>query len=153
MGHLLYGGAIILLILGIRLAALWHPGARAWIRGRKGWRRQLPSRPEAGIPRVWFHVASLGEFEQARPVIETLKARRPETDILLTFFSPSGYSQRKDYSHAHVRYLPADLPGVADTWLAETAPDVAAFVKYDLWPGYLRSLHKRRIPAVLISAY
>jgi len=109
--------------------------------------------PPAIGPRVWFHVASLGEFEQARPVIESLKSACPEADIVLTFYSPSGYRMRKDYPHARVSYLPADLPGHARRWLEAVKPDIAVFVKYDLWPGYIRALVRRRVPAILISAH
>jgi 3-deoxy-D-manno-octulosonic-acid transferase len=148
-----YGAAMYALVGLIRLAALWHPTARLWIDGRRGWRTSLTQLPKKQGKRIWFHVASLGEFEQARAVIEGLRRKRPDIDIVLTFFSPSGYEQRKKYPHARVCYLPADVPGNAARWIDGIAPDMAVFVKYDLWPGYVRALVERHIPALLIAAH
>lgn len=139
--------------LGIRISSIWNPKAALWITGRKNWKTQLHTFPKKKTVRIWFHVSSLGEFEQARPVIEELKKIKPETDILLTFFSPSGYEIRKNYPLANVSYLPVDLPGNAVYWIAHVKPDLAVFVKYDLWPGYLRALVKQKIPFLLISAH
>lgn len=137
----------------LRIAAWWNPVAREWIQGRRHWRREAQECPAPSGQRVWFHAASLGEFEQARTVIEGLAKARADLDIVLTFFSPSGYRQRKDYPYARVMYLPADLPGHAAAWLDAIQPDVAVFVKYDLWPGFVRALADRGIPAVLMSAH
>ena len=139
--------------LGIRISAIWNPKAAQWITGRKNWKTQINAIPEKKTARIWFHVSSLGEFEQARPVIEELKKSKPEVDIILTFFSPSGYEIRKNYALAKVFYLPADLPGNAKYWIKKVAPDLAIFVKYDLWPGYLLTLVKHKIPFLLISAH
>lgn len=138
---------------GMRMLAIWNPKARLWVNGRKNWQSQLENLPQKSHHRIWFHVSSLGEFEQARPVIEKLKASTKELEVILTFFSPSGFTIRSDYSLARVFYLPADLPGHADTWLSMVEPDLAVFVKYDLWPGFLKSLKKRNIPAILFSAH
>lgn len=144
---------IYLMIAGIRLASLWNAKSKQWLSGRKNWKEDLKTIPPKKNRRIWFHVSSLGEFEQARPVIEKLKAQPEPIDIILTFFSPSGYLIRSAYPLATVRYLPVDLPGNAETWIDGIKPDVAVFVKYDLWPGYLKALGKRKIPAVLISAH
>src|SRR5687768_13799111 len=149
----LYYAAIYILVLGIRIASLWNAKSRAWIKGRKGWKKRLENLPSKNAYRIWFHVSSLGEFEQAKPVIETIKMKRPEVEIILSFFSPSGYNAKAGYAHAEVHYLPPDLPGHAALWANLIKPDLAVFVKYDLWPGYLRALHDNGIPAILISAH
>jgi 3-deoxy-D-manno-octulosonic-acid transferase len=141
------------MILGIRLSSLWNPKAALWISGRKSWRNNLKLIPEKKSLRIWFHVSSLGEFEQARPVMEDLKRVHPQIELILTFFSPSGYEIRKNYLLAKVFYLPADLPGNAKKWVSVIHPDLAVFVKYDLWPGYLSTLVKSNIPFLLISAH
>ncbi|MDR2139611.1 MAG: 3-deoxy-D-manno-octulosonic acid transferase [Tannerella sp.] len=102
---------------------------------------------------VWFHAASLGEFEQGRPVMELLKARCPEYKILLTFFSPSGYEVRKNYDGADVIcYLPFDTPYKVKKFLNLARPAMAIFIKYEFWLNYLSELKRRRIPTYLISA-
>lgn len=136
----------------IRISSLWSVKSRLGLTGRRGWRKTISTIPYGTGPRVWFHVSSLGEFEQARPVVETLKKIRPETEIILSFFSASGYTIRSGYTQAHVVYLPFDLPGVAKEFIAILKPDIAVFVKYDLWPGYLKALQERDIPGILISA-
>ena len=102
---------------------------------------------------IWVHAASLGEFEQGRPLIERLKRERPEYKILLTFFSPSGYEVRKDFPLADcVCYLPFDTPGNVRKFLDKTNPEKAIFVKYEIWRNYLEELNRRGIPTYLISA-
>lgn len=101
---------------------------------------------------VWFHASSVGEFEQARPIIEKLKSERPETKILLTFFSPSGYELRKDYKYADkVMYLPFATKRNARHFLHVFSPAMAIFIKYEFWPAYLRELNRRAIQTYLIS--
>jgi 3-deoxy-D-manno-octulosonic-acid transferase len=102
---------------------------------------------------IWFHAASLGEFEQGRPMIETLRQRYPEYKILLTFFSPSGYEVRKNYDGADVIcYLPFDTPYKVRKFLNLANPAVAVFIKYEFWLNYLTELKKRSIKTYLISA-
>jgi 3-deoxy-D-manno-octulosonic-acid transferase len=104
-------------------------------------------------PVVWFHCASLGEFEQGRPVIEAFKAEFPEDKVLLTFFSPSGYEVRKNYSGADfIFYLPLDSAANARKFLAIVQPKLAVFVKYEFWHYYLQELEQRHIPILSISA-
>lgn len=102
---------------------------------------------------VWVHAASLGEFEQGRPLIERLRREYPDRKILLTFFSPSGYEVRKNYPHVDaVCYLPFDTPGMARRFVETVNPSVAIFVKYEFWGNYLEQLHCRGVPTYIISA-
>lgn len=97
----------------IRLAAPFNEKAALWLKGRKNIRKQIAAIPRGSKRLIWFHAASLGEFEQGRPVMEALKKEQPDTQILLTFFSPSGYEIRKNYNGAdHILYLPADTPAM-----------------------------------------
>lgn len=140
---------IWLYALGIRLAALRSEKARAWIKGRKDWRERMPS-PKSG-KRYWFHCASLGEFEQARPLVEHYQKQGIE--ICLSFFSPSGYESRKNYALASwVGYLPMDGPRAARDFVQLMDADRVFFVKYEFWYFFLMEIKGRKIPAYLISA-
>ncbi|NNE54567.1 MAG: 3-deoxy-D-manno-octulosonic acid transferase, partial [Flavobacteriales bacterium] len=100
-----------------------------------------------------MHCASLGEFEQGRPVLEASRKSYPEATILLTFFSPSGYEVRKEYDQADVvSYLPLDTAANVRDFLDITQPSLALFVKYEVWPGYFIALQERSIPLILFSA-
>lgn len=114
----------------------------------------LPSRTgPAAPPLAWFHAASLGEFEQGRPVIDAFRAQYPDYLILLTFFSPSGYEVRKDYAGADfVFYLPLDTPRNARQFIEIVQPSIAFFIKYEFWANYLRELRANNVPTVLFSA-
>lgn len=102
---------------------------------------------------IWIHASSLGEFEQGRPLIETIRRTYPDRKILLTFFSPSGYEVRKNYNQADaVCYLPFDLPGNVRRFLDLVKPQSAIFIKYEFWANYLTELKKRNIPTYIISA-
>ena len=169
----LYELLMRLLVLGIRLAAFFNPKARLWVEGRRNWRENYRTttneqRTTSNEQRatnnkqqttsnkqqtLWLHAASLGEFEQGRPVIEAFREQFPDWKIVLTFFSPSGYEIRKDYPHADfVCYLPADTRRNARDFLDLIKPDVAIFVKYEFWANYLFELKKRDIPTLLVSA-
>jgi 3-deoxy-D-manno-octulosonic-acid transferase len=138
--------------LSIRLAALFNPKAKAWVEGRRHWRQQLADWERGDGPVIWMHCASLGEFEQGRPVLEELNREHPEAQLVLTFFSPSGYEMRKNYTLASgVFYLPPDGVKNASDFLDLLRPDMAIFVKYEFWYDYLKALHQRSIPTVLIS--
>jgi len=121
----------------------------------EGW-RQWPAavaRLTPGKPTAWFHAASLGEFEQARPVLETFRQHHPDYQVLVTFFSPSGYEIRKNYTQAEaVCYLPMDLPKNVRRLLDATHPSIAFFVKYEFWFNYLGQLQRRNIPTYLFSS-
>lgn len=148
-----YQAGIALYTLAIRVAALFNPKARAWTRGRKGWKKQISEAFDPGDKVVWFHAASLGEFEQGRPVIEACRKEYPAHKILLTFFSPSGYEQRKDYEGAdHVMYLPADCRRNARFFTRAFHPVLAIFIKYEFWYNYMAELKKKEVPVVFISA-
>jgi 3-deoxy-D-manno-octulosonic-acid transferase len=148
LGIYLYG-------LALQLAALFHPKARKWVKGRQNWKsrhRQLKAALPKGRPLFWFHCASLGEFEQGRPLIETLSAREQPPLILLTFYSPSGYEVRKKYPQADVvAYLPLDTPAQARAFVNLWQPQLAVFVKYEFWFNILQQLQKRNVPTLLIS--
>ncbi len=155
----LYEVLMWLLVVGFRLAAFFHPKARLWVEGRRNWREEYRTatneqRATNNKQRtLWLHAASLGEFEQGRPVIEAFREQLPGWRVVLTFFSPSGYEIRKNYPHADVVcYLPADTRRNARDFLEIIKPDVAIFVKYEFWANYLFELKKRGIPTLLVSA-
>ena len=130
----------------------WNRKAKLWIRGRKAWLADLQQAigPEEKV--IWFHCASLGEFEQGRPVIEASRERFPDHKILLTFFSPSGYEKRKDYNKAdHVMYLPLDTRRNAKKMLACLSVEMALFIKYEFWYHFLKRLSMRETPLFLVS--
>lgn len=137
----------------IRVAALFNEKAALWIKGRKGIWEKIRQINRGRERLVWFHAASLGEFEQGRPVMEALKKEEPATRILLTFFSPSGYEIRKNYAGAdYILYLPSDSATHARKWVRMLRPDAAVFIKYEFWYHYLHELHQHQIPVYLISA-
>ncbi len=149
----LYTAAIGLYAGAARIASLRSDKVRRMIRGQKQTvdtlRRQAP--PDGYD--LWVHAASLGEFEQARPLIERLKRERPAMSILLSFFSPSGYEVRKDYPMVDtVVYLPFDTPGRVKAFLDAARPKMAIFVKYEFWGNFLGQLHSRGIPTYIIDA-
>ena len=138
----------------LRIAALFHPKARLFVAGRKGLIATIQhAMRQEPRPRLWMHCASLGEFEQGRPVLEQLKARYPHYAIVLTFFSPSGYEVRKDYTGAdYVFYLPLDHPADSEAFIDAVQPAMTFFVKYEFWYYYLTTLAQRRVPTLLLSA-
>ncbi len=154
MARLVYECFIFLLQVAYRLAAPFHRKARAWFSGRKGLFQTLENQFFGNTqPVAWFHCASLGEFEQGRPVLEAFRREFPNYKILLTFFSPSGYEQRRDYAGADVvSYLPADTPANARRFVSLVKPSVVVWVKYEFWFHHLRELHERGVPVALISA-
>lgn len=148
-----YNLGLILYAWAVRLAALRHKKARLWIDGRRDLFRRMRETidPEARI--IWIHVASLGEFEQGRPIIENLRRTHPEYKILLTFFSPSGYEIRKDYKGAdYLFYLPLDTSRNARRFLDTAHPEIAIFVKYEYWLNLLRELRRRKVRTYIVSA-
>ncbi len=112
------------------------------------WRQEHPNDEV-----LWMHVASLGEFEQGRPVMELFKVQHPEAKIVLTFYSPSGYEVRKNYAGADlITYLPLDTKSGMNRWCEELRPSMLALVKYEVWPNMLQALGRRDIPVVMLSA-
>jgi 3-deoxy-D-manno-octulosonic-acid transferase len=123
------------------------------VEGRKGWEMKLKKGLPSGKKTVWVHCSSLGEFEQGRPLIEMIKRDFPAYKIVLTFFSPSGYEIRKDYSLAdYICYLPMDGKRAAAKWVSILKPSLVVFVKYEFWYHYLRTLHASNVPVIIISA-
>lgn len=149
----LYNTGILLLNVFLRFVSLFHPKASLWVSGRKNWRKKLAEKVAPGQQWIWFHCASLGEFEQCRNLIEWIKANHSQHKVLITFFSPSGYEIRKNYALADfVTYLPLDTPKNARDFLDILQPSLVFFVKYELWINILMEIESRKIPAVLISA-
>lgn len=140
--------------LAIRLAAPFHAKARRFVKGRQGLLQRIAEALEPDTrPRVWMHCASLGEFEQGRPVLEAIRERFPGYSLVLTFFSPSGYEAKKTYAGAdHIFYLPVDSRRHAQQFLDLVQPRCALFVKYEFWYHYLDTLRRRQIPTLLFSA-
>ncbi len=137
----------------IRLVAPLYPKARLWCDGRKGMFDRMRNAIGEGDKIAWVHVASLGDFEQGRPIVDKIKVDYPDYKILLTFFSPSGYEVRKNYPNAdYVFYIPADTKREVRQFLDIANPEVAIFVKYEFWLNMLVELRKRNIRTFIVSA-
>jgi len=150
--QLLYNFGIRLYGLLIRIAALFNPKAKLWIDGRKNWRQQLIKQQDKITNGFWFHCASLGEFEQGRPLMEALKINYPDTPLLITFFSPSGYENKKRYPLAnHICYIPLDTPSNARYFINTVRPKAVFFVKYEFWNNMLSEIQKNRTPLYSIA--
>lgn len=152
--RLIYNIAIAFYVTVIRVASLFNPKARLWVNGRKKIFKKIEQALNGNTrPLIWIHCASLGEFEQGRPVIEAIRDQHPDMRIFLTFFSPSGYEIRKDYQGAdYIFYLPADSSFNACRFLKLVKPKLVVIVKYEFWFNYLRLLRKQQIPTLIISA-
>lgn len=139
--------------MGIKVAAACgHRKAKLMEEGRRGVLELLRERRNPADRYVWFHAASLGEFEQGRPLMELLRREHPEYKILLTFFSPSGYEVRKNYAGADIIcYLPYDCPSTLRRFVDIVRPEQVFFVKYEFWGNCLEELRRRGIPVYLIS--
>lgn len=153
---LLYPLAIRIYYFTIFLASFFNSKAKKWISGRKNWKLELynfkKNNPNQGKI-IWVHSASLGEFEQARPIITELKKTLPNCQIVCTFYSPSGYEIRKNYKQAdYVAYLPLDTKSNAKFWIKTLQPNLVLWVKYDIWANFLIELKNQQIPSILFSA-
>lgn len=147
-----YNLFIHLYSLLIRIAALFIPKAKLWVDGRKGLLEKLAGQIDKKDKIAWFHAASLGEFEQGRPVIESFRKRFPDYKILLTFFSPSGFEIRKSYEGAdYVVYLPIDTKRNARKFISIVQPKLVVFIKYEFWFNYLKVLSENKIPVFFAS--
>lgn len=151
MVHWLYNTAIFCYGALIRVAANFNPKARLFIQGRKNQWERLSLIPK-NKPVIWFHAASLGEFEQGKPVMELLLARHTDKQLVVTFFSPSGYEVQKNYAHASVFYLPIDTPRKAKRFVKTVNPVLAVFVRYEFWANYFLALREAKIPTAVIAA-
>lgn len=149
-----YNLSIWLVTILVRIGSLFHAKARLFVAGRKKIIQQVANAvAQNRDPVLWVHCASLGEFEQGRPVMEALKKQNPTIKVLLTFFSPSGYEVRKNYQGAdYVFYLPWDTASNARQFVNLTKPTLAIFVKYEFWYHYTKVLAERNIPILSISS-
>jgi 3-deoxy-D-manno-octulosonic-acid transferase len=153
LGLLLYNIFLLLYRAGISIASLINPKAKLWIRGRKNIFEKISSAVLPNHPLIWMHCASLGEFEQGRPLLEKIKKEYPAYKILITFFSPSGYEIVKKYNGAdHVFYLPHDSVFNAKKFIELINPSLVLWIKYEYWFYYLRILWQKNIPVLLITA-
>ena len=150
--QILYTILVALAQAFLPVVAIFNPKIKQFYKGRKQTFDKLQTAIESGDKTIWMHCASLGEFEQGRPVLEALKAQYPSHKIILTFFSPSGYEIRKNYPLADVIvYLPLDSLKNARRFVKTTHPDLAIFVKYEFWPNLLNTLRHKKIRSILIS--
>lgn len=149
----LYNLALVLALQLVRFVALWNKKMRLWVDGRKNIFERMQAAIASDDRVIWFHAASLGEFEEGRPVIEKIRATYPGYKILLTFFSPSGYEVRKSYAQADwVFYLPADTKSNVKRFLDIVHPEIAVFIKYEFWFNLLDELSCRPVRTYVISA-
>lgn len=136
----------------LRLAAFFNPKAKLWLDGRKNWRKDILKKKNDLNGCFWFHCASLGEFEQGRPLMEALKEAYPKTPLCISFFSPSGYEQKKRYALAdYVCYLPLDTPKNARFFVNALRPKAVFFVKYEFWNNILSEVKRNHIPLYSIA--
>ena len=150
---MIYNLGIHIYQLGIRLAGLFSDIPAKMVKGHREVFDLLKSKINRNARYIWFHAASLGEFEQGRPLIERIRKEYPQYKILQTFFSPSGYEVRKNYDGADiVCYLPMDTPGNAKKFVDLVNPSMAFFVKYEFWQNYLNALYHKGIPVYSVSS-
>ena len=149
----MYNLFIYLYLLGVAVCSLFNEKVRKMWRGEREAFRVLKEKVDPEAKCVWFHAASLGEFEQGRPLMEQLRRDHPEYKILLTFFSPSGYEVRKNYEGADIIcYLPLDTIGNARRFLKAVQPVAVFFIKYEFWYNYLHILKQRGVPTYSVSS-
>ena len=150
---MIYNLAMYILELGVKLAALFSDKPAKMVKGHREVFDLLKSKVDPKAQYIWFHAASLGEFEQGRPLIERIRKEYPQYKILQTFFSPSGYEVRKNYDGADiVCYLPIDTPANAKKFIELVNPCMVFFVKYEFWHNYLNTLYQKGIPTYSVSS-
>ena len=148
----LYNFIVILASQLVKLLALFSPKIKLFVEGRKEVFSTLKSKISPSDKTIWFHAASLGEYEQGLPVMEAIKTKFPNHKIVLTFFSPSGFEVRKNNTVADVTvYLPLDTKNNASEFLKLVQPEMVFFIKYEYWPNYLNKIKKLNIKTYLIS--
>lgn len=148
--RLLYHLSIALFHLGIHVFSIFNTKANKWVKGRKNWKNELREKVGDQNDLFWIHCSSLGEFEQGRPLIEALQEKGQK--VLLTFFSPSGYENQKNFKAAfHVAYLPLDSLLNAKAFIDIVNPKAAFFVKYEFWFNYMKVLKTKKIPLYIVS--
>lgn len=155
----IYSFLILCIGIAIRIGSLFNKKAALWIKGRKNTLADLEksftkapfNNPDRRL--AWFHCASLGEFEQGRPILENFRQQHPDFLILLTFFSPSGYEVRRAYAGADfILYLPLDTPKNVSRFVDTVKPDIVFWVKYEYWYNFLSYLQQKEVPTILVSA-
>jgi 3-deoxy-D-manno-octulosonic-acid transferase len=150
---MIYNLVIYLYLLGVKIAALFQSKPAKMVQGHREVFDILREKIDPRAKYIWFHAASLGEFEQGRPLIERIRRDHPEYKILQTFFSPSGYEVRKNYAGADVVcYLPFDTPRNVRRFIDLARPAMAFFIKYEFWQNYLNELQRRQIPVYSVSS-
>ena len=150
---MIYNLAMYILELGVKLAALFSDKPAKMVKGYREVFDLLQRKIDRNAQYIWFHAASLGEFEQGRPLIERIRKEYPQYKILQTFFSPSGYEVRKNYAGADiVCYLPIDTPSNVKKFVDLVNPCMVFFVKYEFWQNYLNALYKKGIPVYSVSS-
>ncbi|WDO13332.1 3-deoxy-D-manno-octulosonic acid transferase [Flavobacterium sp. WW92] len=148
----LYNLLVIITGFALKAVAFFNPKMKLFVEGRKNVFKTLGNKIQPKDKTIWFHSASLGEFEQGLPVMEKIRTLYPDHKIVLTFFSPSGYEVRKNSTVADVIvYLPLDTKSNAEKFLKLVHPEMAFFIKYEYWPNYLNALKERNIPTYLFS--
>jgi 3-deoxy-D-manno-octulosonic-acid transferase len=153
ISSLVYNVGVRLYQAAIFLAAPFNKKALQWVQGRRGLMGRIEEAVQGEDHLIWFHAASLGEFEQGRPLMEAFKKEDPDCKILLTFFSPSGYEVRKNYEGAdYIFYLPIDSPRKARRFVEIVEPDRVFFIKYEFWFNFIHYLHQKDIPLYYVSA-
>ena len=149
----LYNIGISTYRLAVRIVSPWNPKAKKMVQGQGQTINYLKSKLDSEGGNIWIHAASLGEFEQGRPLIEKIREENPDARIVLSFFSPSGYEVRKNYDKVDaVCYLPMDTPRRVKSFLDVVKPKMAIFVKYEFWGNYLEQLKLRNVPTYIISS-
>jgi 3-deoxy-D-manno-octulosonic-acid transferase len=149
---MIYNTAITIFQQTVNIAAAFNSKAKQLSEGQHQTFEILAKKIDPQAEYIWLHAASLGEFEQGRPLIEQIKQQFPEKKVIVTFFSPSGYEVRKNYTGADVVcYLPFDTLSNVKRFLSIVTPEIAFFVKYEFWANYLKILHSKDIPTYLIS--
>ena len=148
----LYNQIVFIAGFLLKIVAFFSPKMALFVKGRKDVFKTLEEKIQANDKSIWFHAASLGEYEQGLPVIEKIKEKYPSHKIIVTFFSPSGYEVRKNNTVANCTvYLPLDTQKNAKQFIELTNPELVFFIKYEYWPNYLNELKKRNIKTYLIS--
>ncbi len=151
--NFLYNIAMSATAWGMRLASPWHHKAKLTVQGQKRTIPYLKDTLDTDGVYIWIHAASLGEFEQGRPLIEKIREEQPDAKILLSFYSPSGYEVRKNYDKVDaVCYMPVDTPRRVKEFLDVVKPKMAIFVKYEFWGNFLEQLKQRNVPTYIISS-
>ncbi|NQX80856.1 MAG: 3-deoxy-D-manno-octulosonic acid transferase [Flavobacteriaceae bacterium] len=150
--HFFYNIIISVAVFLARIVSVFNSKLRLSVKGRKQTIKLIKQKISVSDKVIWFHCASLGEFEQGRPIIEKCKKEYPNHKIAVSFFSPSGYEIRKNYELADiVFYLPFDIKSSIEKFLEALSPNIVIIVKYEFWPNLLKSLKNRNIPTILVS--